>query len=116
VNASTTNNPKETIGEVTTNEFVRVMATNSLCPMRVVESLQDLVSANGLIRVMSSGQGSGANNVTWMREVYRGSKAALSQFIRSYAGRTSRTPRALVVMTRWVGLYGDGRTGCTPEH
>jgi NAD(P)-dependent dehydrogenase (short-subunit alcohol dehydrogenase family) len=103
VNAGTTNNEKETIGEVTTEEFVRVMATNALCPMRVVESLQDLVSANGLIGVMSSGQGSVANNVTGMREVYRGSKAALNQFIRSYAARNSGTSRAMVLMAPgWV--------------
>jgi NAD(P)-dependent dehydrogenase (short-subunit alcohol dehydrogenase family) len=71
VNAGTTNNEKETIGEVTTDEFVRVMVTNSLSPLRVVESLKDLVSANGSIGVMSSGQGSVANHVTGMREVYR---------------------------------------------
>jgi NAD(P)-dependent dehydrogenase (short-subunit alcohol dehydrogenase family) len=103
VNAGTTNNEKETIGEVTTEEFVRVMVTNALCPMRVVESLQDLVSVNGLIGVMSSGQGSVANNVTGMREVYRGSKAALNQLMRSYAARHSRTPRAMVLMAPgWV--------------
>jgi NAD(P)-dependent dehydrogenase (short-subunit alcohol dehydrogenase family) len=109
VNAGTTNNEKETIGKVTTDEFVRVMVTNSLCPMRVVESLQDLVSANGLIGAMSSGQGSVANNVTGMREVYRGSKAALNQFMRSYAARTSATPRALVVMAPgWVRTQMGG--------
>lgn len=103
VNAGTTNNEKETIGEVTTDEFIRVMVTNSLCPMRVVESLQDLVSANGLIGVMSSGQGSVANNVTGMREVYRGSKAALNQFMRSYAARNSETSRAMVLLAPgWV--------------
>jgi NAD(P)-dependent dehydrogenase (short-subunit alcohol dehydrogenase family) len=103
VNAGTTNNEKETIGEVTTDEFIRVMLTNALCPMRIVESLQDLVSTNGLIGVMSSGQGSVANNVTGMREVYRGSKAALNQFMRSYAARQSRTPRAMVLMAPgWV--------------
>lgn len=103
VNAGTTNNEKETIGDVTTEEFVRVMVTNSLCPMRVVESLQDLVAANGLIGVMSSGQGSVANNVTGMREVYRGSKAALNQFMRSYAARHSGTSRAMVLMAPgWV--------------
>jgi NAD(P)-dependent dehydrogenase (short-subunit alcohol dehydrogenase family) len=103
VNAGTTNNQKETIGEVTTEEFVRVMVTNALCPMRVVGSLQDLVSANGLIGVMSSGQGSVANNVTGMREVYRGSKAALNQFMRSYAARDSGTSRAMVLMAPgWV--------------
>jgi NAD(P)-dependent dehydrogenase (short-subunit alcohol dehydrogenase family) len=103
VNAGTTNNEKETIGEVTTEEFVRVMVTNALCPMRVVESLQDLVSANGLIGAMSSGQGSVANNVTGMREVYRGSKATLNQFMRSYAARNSGTSRAMVLMAPgWV--------------
>ena len=103
VNAGTTNNEKETIGEVTTDEFVRVMITNSLCPMRVVEALQDLVSATGLIGVMSSGQGSVSNNVTGMREVYRGSKAALNQFMRSYAVRHSGTSRAMVLMAPgWV--------------
>jgi NAD(P)-dependent dehydrogenase (short-subunit alcohol dehydrogenase family) len=103
VNAGTTNNEKETIGDVTTDEFVRVMVTNSLCPMRVVEALEDLVAATGLIGVMSSGQGSVANNVTGMREVYRSSKAALNQFMRSYAARHSGTSRAMVLMAPgWV--------------
>jgi NAD(P)-dependent dehydrogenase (short-subunit alcohol dehydrogenase family) len=104
VNAGTTTHKEMvTIGEVTTDEFVRVMVTNALCPMRVVESLEDLVSANGLIGVMSSGQGSVANNVNGMREVYRGSKAALNQLMRSYAARKSGTPRAMVLMAPgWV--------------
>ena len=103
VNAGITNNEQETIGDVTTEEFIRVMVTNSLCPMRVVESLQDLVAADGLIGVMSSGQGSVANNVTGMREVYRGSKAALNQFMRSYAARHSGASRAMVLMAPgWV--------------
>jgi NAD(P)-dependent dehydrogenase (short-subunit alcohol dehydrogenase family) len=103
VNAGTTNNEKETIGEVSTEEFIRVMTTNALCPMRVVESLQDLVTADGLIGVMSSGQGSLTNNVNGMREVYRGSKAALNQFMRSFAARQATTKRALVLMAPgWV--------------
>ncbi|WP_420238221.1 SDR family NAD(P)-dependent oxidoreductase [Telmatobacter bradus] len=93
----------DSIADVTTDEFIRMMVTNSLSPMRVVESLQDLVSANGLIGVMSSGQGSVANNVTGMREVYRGSKAALNQFMRSYTARNSDTQRAMVLMAPgWV--------------
>jgi NAD(P)-dependent dehydrogenase (short-subunit alcohol dehydrogenase family) len=103
VNAGTANDETETIADVTTDEFVRVMVTNALCPMRVVESLQDLISVNGLIGVMPSGQGSVANNVTGMREVYRGSKAALNQLMRSYAARNSPTPRAMVLMAPgWV--------------
>ncbi|WP_423368983.1 SDR family oxidoreductase [Burkholderia sp. LMG 32019] len=103
VNAGTTNEPTETIGEVTTDEFVRVMITNALAPMRVIETLQDCVTADGLIGAMSSGQGSVANNVSGMREVYRGSKAALNQFMRSFAARQAETRRAMVLMAPgWV--------------
>ena len=104
VNAGTTNsNEMAPIGEVSTEEFVHVMVTNALSPMRVIESFQDLVSADGLIGVMSSGQGSVANNTTGLREVYRGSKAALNQFMRSYAARDPETSRAMVLMAPgWV--------------
>ncbi len=103
VNAGVTNNPLETISEVSTDEFMRVMVTNALCPMRVLEGLQDLVVADGLIGVMSSGQGSVTNNTRGMREVYRGSKAALNQFMRSYAARHAETSRAMVLMAPgWV--------------
>lgn len=104
VNAGTTNrDPAQTIGEVSTDEFVHVMTTNALGPMRVIESLVDTVSATGLIGVMSSGQGSIANNETGGRELYRGSKAALNMFMRSFAARQAGTSRALVVMAPgWV--------------
>lgn len=49
-------NQDETITEVSTDEFAHVMVTNALGPMRVVETLQGLVTAKGLIAVMSSGQ------------------------------------------------------------
>jgi NAD(P)-dependent dehydrogenase (short-subunit alcohol dehydrogenase family) len=103
VNAGVTNNQQETIAEVATAEFVRVMVTNALSPMRVVEALQDLVPRSGTIGVMSSGQGSVANNTRGMREVYRGSKAALNTFMRSFAARHSDDPRAMVLMAPgWV--------------
>jgi NAD(P)-dependent dehydrogenase (short-subunit alcohol dehydrogenase family) len=104
VNAGVTNNnQQETIAEVATEEFVRVMVTNALSPMRVLEALQDLVGRSGTIGVMSSGQGSVANNTRGMREVYRGSKAALNTFMRSFAARHSDDPRAMVLMAPgWV--------------
>jgi NAD(P)-dependent dehydrogenase (short-subunit alcohol dehydrogenase family) len=103
VNAGVTNNPKDTIADVTTEEFVRVMVTNSLSPMRVIEDLHDLVSPTGTIGVMSSGQGSIGNNTAGMRELYRGSKAALNMFMRSFAARHSKDSRALVLMAPgWV--------------
>jgi NAD(P)-dependent dehydrogenase (short-subunit alcohol dehydrogenase family) len=91
------------IGDVTTEEFISVMITNALSPMRVIESLQDLVPGTGLIGAMSSGQGSISNNETGMREVYRGSKAALNMFMRSFAARQPQPPRTmLVVAPGWV--------------
>jgi NAD(P)-dependent dehydrogenase (short-subunit alcohol dehydrogenase family) len=103
VNAGVTNNPEETIADVTTDEFIRVMVTNALSPMRVIESLEPCVSATGLLGVMSSGQGSVSNNETGMREVYRGSKAALNMLMRSFAARHSGTARAMVLMAPgWV--------------
>lgn len=104
VNAGTTNqDPTQTIGKVSTEEFVRVMITNALSPMRVIEALEQTVSANGLIGVMSSGQGSIGNNETGQREVYRGSKAALNMFMRSFAARQAGTSRAMVAMAPgWV--------------
>ena len=104
VNAGTTNpDPTQTIGEVSTRDFVDLMITNALGPMRVVERLQARVAPAGLIGVMSSGQGSIANNEKGMRELYRGSKAALNMFMRSFAARQAGTSRALVVMAPgWV--------------
>src|SRR3984957_10839580 len=72
VNAGVKNADGETIADVSTGEFIRVMITNALSPMRVVETLQDLVRPSGTIGIMSSGQGSVANNVTGKYEVYRG--------------------------------------------
>lgn len=103
-NAGTGNaNAQETIAEVSTEDFVRVMVTNALGPMRVIESLQDLVPVNGLIGIMSSGQGSISNNEKGGFEVYRGSKSALNQYMRSYAARHAGGARALVLMAPgWI--------------
>ncbi|MFE0028528.1 SDR family NAD(P)-dependent oxidoreductase [Amycolatopsis sp. NPDC059021] len=111
VNAGTTNNEQTPIGEVSTADFVEVMVTNALSPMRVIESLEDLVAPAGLIGAMSSGQGSITNNTTGLREVYRGSKAALNMFLRSFAARQAETRRAFVLMAPgWIrtALGGEG--------
>lgn len=104
VNAGTANHDQdETIAETPDEEFVRVMLTNALGVMRTVEGLQELVQPSGLIGVMSSGQGSIANNEKGGHEVYRGSKAALNQYMRSYAARQADNPRPLVLMAPgWI--------------
>jgi NAD(P)-dependent dehydrogenase (short-subunit alcohol dehydrogenase family) len=104
VNAGTTHDRWETVAEVSTATFDRVMVTNALSPMRFVERFQDLVSPTGTIGVMSSGQGSIANNTRvtgW--EIYRASKSALNQLMRSYAARHPDDRHALLLMAPgWV--------------
>lgn len=103
VNAGTAGHEQTPIGAVPTAEFVEVMVTNALSPMRVIETLEDLVSPTGLIGAMSSGQGSITNNETGSRELYRGSKAALNMFLRSFSARQSDTGRAFVLMAPgWI--------------
>jgi NAD(P)-dependent dehydrogenase (short-subunit alcohol dehydrogenase family) len=103
VNAGVKNEDWQTIADVSTEEFTRVMVTNSLSPMRVIETLENLVPPTGTIGVMSSGQGSIANNVNGNYEVYRGSKAALNMFMRSFAARHAADTRTLLLMAPgWV--------------
>jgi len=103
VNAGVANNDREAIGDVSTEEFVRVMVTNSLSPMRVIETLQGLVQSNGTIGVMSSGQGSLTNNTNGNFPIYRSSKAALNMFMRSFAARHGNDTRTLLLMAPgWV--------------
>ncbi|ATY15128.1 3-oxoacyl-ACP reductase [Amycolatopsis sp. AA4] len=113
VNAGTnyTTDPAATLADVSTEDFTRVMVTNALSPMRAVETLQDLVAPTGTIGVMSSGQGSIADNTNGGFEVYRASKSALNQLMRSYAARHADDPRTLLLMAPgWVktDLGGPG--------
>jgi NAD(P)-dependent dehydrogenase (short-subunit alcohol dehydrogenase family) len=103
VNAGVTNGPGETVADVPTDTFVHLMVTNALSPMRVVETLQDLVAPDGTIAVMSSGQGSIANNTKGGFEVYRASKSALNQLMRSFAARHAGDPHTLLLIAPgWV--------------
>ncbi|SFO37436.1 SDR family NAD(P)-dependent oxidoreductase [Amycolatopsis rubida] len=113
VNAGTnyTTDPSATFADVSTEDFAQVMVTNALSPMRVVETLQDLVPATGTIGVMSSGQGSVTDNTNGGFEVYRASKSALNQLMRSFAARHAADPRTLLLMAPgWVktDLGGPG--------
>ncbi|MFJ2346148.1 SDR family NAD(P)-dependent oxidoreductase [Streptomyces antimycoticus] len=86
------------IGDVPTEMFVEVMVTNALSPMRVVESLRSLVGPTGTIGVMSSRQGSVGFNTRGGQDVYRASKSALNQLMRSYAARYADAAHTLLLM------------------
>jgi NAD(P)-dependent dehydrogenase (short-subunit alcohol dehydrogenase family) len=103
VNSGVKNDDRETIADVSTDEFVRVMVTNALSPLRAIEILGDLVRADGTIAIMSSGQGSVSNNERGGYEVYRASKAALNTLMRSYAARHAGDGRTLLLLAPgWV--------------
>jgi len=103
VNAGVASVPHATTANVSTEEFTRLMVTNALSPMRVIESLGELVDPNGTIGIMSSGQGSIANNERGGFEIYRASKSALNQLMRSYAARHRSDHRTLLLMAPgWV--------------
>ncbi len=111
VNAGVKNDDRDTIADVSTDEFVRVMVTNTLSPMRVVEAFKDLVVSTGTIGVMSSGQGSVANNESGNYEVYRASKAGLNTVMRSFAARHAGDPQTLLLMAPgWVRTDMGGPT------
>jgi NAD(P)-dependent dehydrogenase (short-subunit alcohol dehydrogenase family) len=81
----------------------------------LIEALQGLVPEKGLIGIMSSGQGSVANNEKGGHEVYRGTKAALSAYMRSYAARHAEGARASAARSRLVS-NGTRRTACALYH
>ncbi|CAI0815247.1 SDR family NAD(P)-dependent oxidoreductase [Serratia quinivorans] len=112
INAGVKNDDRETIADVSTEEFNRVMVTNALSPMRVVETFKELVTSAGTIGVMSSGQGSLTNNTNGKFEVYRASKSALNMLMRSYAARNSDDARTLLLMAPgWVRTELGGSEG-----
>ena len=62
------------VTEIDETAFNQVMSTNALAPLKVIEALQDLVTEQGTIAVMSSNQGSITLNDQGGFDVYRASK------------------------------------------
>ncbi len=95
--------PSATMADVSKDEFVQVMVTNVLGVMRAVEAFGALARSGGVVGVMSSGQGSIANNANGANDVYRVSKAGLNQAMSSYAGRHTNDGRAMILMAPgWI--------------
>lgn len=98
VNAGITNGDVP-VTKVSTETFTSVMVTNALGPMRAVEELQDTITPDGTIAVMSSRQGSIALNDNGGNEVYRASKSALNQLMRSFAARHLDDARTFLLIS-----------------
>lgn len=102
VNAGISDDPEQTVGEIETEEFVRLFRTNVLGPMRVVDWMSSLVVPQGVIAVMTSALGSLSLDPAGGYEVYGASKAALNKLMRSYAARAGGERRLFAVMPGWV--------------
>ena len=85
-----------------TDEFTRLMTTNALSPIRMIETFAPLLARPGVIGVMSSGLGSVANNTGGGWDVYRASKAAVNTLLRSRAARHRDGPAHLAIAPGWV--------------
>jgi len=103
VNAGISIEPDKTAAQMETDAFTRMMVTNALSPMRVIEAFDALVAPDGVIVAMSSGLGSVANNLDGGWEGYRASKAALNTLMRSYAARQPVPTRSLLLIAPgWI--------------
>ena len=100
--AGVSDDPAQTIAQISTEEFMKLMVTNALSPLRAIEDLAPLVKADGSIAVLSSALGSISANTDGGYEAYRASKAALNMLLRSYAARVKDGRSLLALMPGWV--------------
>ena len=102
VNAGVARANDRTPGDVDEQDFVDMMLTNALAPVRTVELLGDLVTTSGVIAIMTSELGSIARS-TGFWPLYSSSKAALNMLMKGYAARRPTDTRALLLVAPgWV--------------
>ncbi|MFM0689784.1 SDR family NAD(P)-dependent oxidoreductase [Paraburkholderia strydomiana] len=88
--------------QVDESDFLDMMLTNALSPMRIVEMFHNLVAENGVIAVMSSEIGSIENSAGFW-ELYSSSKAALNMLMKAFSQRHPQDSRALLLVAPgWV--------------
>ncbi|WP_137931746.1 SDR family NAD(P)-dependent oxidoreductase [Mesorhizobium comanense] len=110
VNAGVSIDPSIAAEDVATQDFVDVMVTNALSPLRVMGALHDLVGPEGVVAAMSSGMGSVSDNAGGGWEIYRASKAALNQMMKSFAIRKGDGRTYIAMSPGWVRteMGGEG--------
>ena len=103
VNAGIARAIESTPVEADERDFLDMMRTNALAPVRTVELLGDLVVDDGVVAVMSSELGSIADSTNPHWQLYSASKAALNMLMKGYATRHSGDTRALLLVAPgWV--------------
>lgn len=102
VNAGISDDPSRSVGEVAPEEFVRVMTTNALAPLKAIEALAPLVKPEGTVAAMSSALGSVELPPNGNFEVYGASKAALNKLLKAWTARAAGKRTVLALMPGWV--------------
>jgi NAD(P)-dependent dehydrogenase (short-subunit alcohol dehydrogenase family) len=106
VNAGICKTREETPSAADERDFVDMMLTNALGPVRAFELLENLVPANGAIAVTTSELGSIAGNRgVW--ELYSSSKAALNMLMKCFSARHVHGLRAAhtAILQRCFAAY-----------
>ncbi len=102
VNAGIARSIEKTPQTATEQDFLDMMLVNAFSPVRLVETLEDLVAVDGTIAVMSSELGSIANNNGFW-DLYSSSKSALNMLMKCYLGHRPDNRRALLLVAPgWV--------------
>jgi len=118
-NAGTAGASGQTTGNVDYENWLRVLAVNTLGPMRVAEAFVDLVarSERRLIVTITSGMGSLTDNTSGGSIAYRTSKAAVNMAMRSAAADLGpRGITCVVIHPGWVKTdMGGASAPLTPK-
>ncbi len=95
--------------QVDDQDFIDMMLTNALSPMRVIEVFHDMIAESGVIAAMSSEIGS-ITNSTGFWELYSSSKAALNMLMKSFSAHHPQDSRALLLVAPgWVRTEMGGQ-------
>ncbi len=90
------------MAEITDAEYARLMATNALGPVRVLELMEDLVAPKGVMAAMTSTLGSMTENAGGSWPAYASSKAALNMLLHAFAARRGRGRAVVAMAPGWV--------------
>jgi NAD(P)-dependent dehydrogenase (short-subunit alcohol dehydrogenase family) len=102
VNAGIALGNDKTASNVEEQDFIAMMLTNVLAPVRAIELLDGLVPADGVIAVMTSELGS-ITRGSGFWPLYSSSKAALNMLMKGYAAQRQDQSRALLLVAPgWV--------------
>jgi NAD(P)-dependent dehydrogenase (short-subunit alcohol dehydrogenase family) len=102
VNAGIARSIELTPSSAPEQDFLDMMLVNAFSPVRLIETLEDVVSTEGTIAVMSSELGSIENNNGFW-DLYSSSKAALNMLMKCYLGHRPDNRRSLLLVAPgWV--------------